>query len=438
MSKLHLTGIDKNEAGQITAYAVGLSLILFGIMALALDIGLLHLQRRVTQNAADPGALAGAAYLGDCPLAGQGTPATVGEQYANHNLGVGKGFSVLSDAVDSRVIVDGFTLTDALGTQSYDTVYVRVDRDQAYLLGKIFGLTSAIVPAEAEAACVPGSGGAVCPFAVEINGTDIVYDSSSGDLVSAFGIEVGKVYTIKATAHDSENGNFNLLQLVPGGPREAYRDFVGSGCRADGSSVIIQDDDILTDTMPGNKNGHTGPAFESLYAPELSNPGLFPNGHRTCNLPFVIDEDGADNVAGNEDDGLSGDLLDSNGNPMFGQDAIDFIDNLSNTTACNGKNGDVPVPGLIHPAVSGRFIQIVLIDDLPNGASDPAEALGVLQMYVVCWDQFNPGNGSCATGVPNGQQGVYGVFGKFSSKDLLRVQGASNNPFAPEHSILIK
>ena len=432
------------ESGQATSYVVGVSVLLFAIMGLAFDVGILYFTRRVAQNAADAAALAGATELEGCGDENP-DPLALADDYAGRNMAARLFGEPQPDDIVSQIgsfDVDG---------NDYPTVRAAVRRRQALVFANFLGILNSNVPAEAEAVCAPAEGGGVCPFSVEANSYDaenpennFEYDSQ-GRLTRAYGIEIGKVYTIKASAQDSENGNFHILQLIEGSAREAYREYVGAGCETDAdSAVTVEEDDILTDTIPGDKNGLTAPAMETLYAPELSNSALFPNGHASCNIPFALDADGADNVPGTPDDGLSG-VLDPDGpggdDPLTGPEAVDYIDDLAASTACNGLYGtgeSQQVPGLITDAVSGRFIQIVLVDDFPNGASDPAKALGVLKMYIVCWDNYDPGNGSCGTGVPPGQKGLYGVLGDFKSPDLLKVSGLSNNPLAPKHVVLVR
>src|SRR5688572_32341508 len=79
--------VSRSESGQVTAYFVAISIVVFGLMAFAIDIGFFFHARRVAQNAADPGALAGAAYLPGCPLYGSGDdPVTVAQTYVENNL----------------------------------------------------------------------------------------------------------------------------------------------------------------------------------------------------------------------------------------------------------------------------------------------------------------------------------------------------------------
>ena len=418
-SRLH-----RDERGQAVAFFVGIIFVLFGFMAFAIDIGFFFHARRIAQNAADPAALAGAAVLEGC---GVGDPLLVANEYAEKNL-LGKAFTV-GDTLGPMAIVpydiDGIP---------FDSVYARVTRTQRYLFAGFLGLAPVNIPAEAQAVCAPASGGGVCPFAV-------VAPHPDWDPVShpdePYGIKLGMVYVIKTSAQDQTTGNFSILQLIEGSAKTAYWDFLASGCEdPDAESAVIVDvADILTDTIPGDKSGPTSKAMETLYTPEHT---LFPTRHAACNVSFRLDEAGPDLVVGTADDYLSGTVLDGV-TPVYGQVAIDLVDVRTANTACDAIESDGSVvDALMHVSVQGRFIQIVLIADFPNGASDPALVLGILRMYVACWDNQDGVAGGCGTGVPPGQVAIYGIFGEYKAPNLLKTVGVGNNPLAPKHVVLVR
>ncbi len=415
-----------DERGQAVAFFVGVIFVIFGFMALAIDVGFFFHARRIAQNSADAAALAGASELQGC---GDGIPEplVLANDYAAKNL-VAKAFTT-GDTLGPMQIGS----YDIEGTP-YETVYARVTRTQSYLFGGFLGLTNPAIPGEAEAVCAPAKGGGVCPFAVEIDPDDTWGGPGSGDS-SAYGIEFGRVYVIKTDAQEGEQGNFLILKLIEGSARETYRDFVGSGCEDPDaeSAVIVEEDDVLTESQPGNKSGPTIQALEELYGPEHD----FPQGHNTCNLPFRIDADGQDNQLGTEDDGLSGFLTDGPGGPDT-SDAQGVVHTLAQSTLCDAMDGPTVVEALLHPAVQGRFMQIVLIEDRPNGSSDPIKVFGILRMYIVCWDGQDGVSGGCGTGVPPGQHAIYGVFDEYFEPNLLQVVGVSNNPFASKHVVLVR
>ena len=50
--------VRKSESGQVVAFVVGILLVLFGFVALSLDVGFWFLDRRLAQNQADAASLA--------------------------------------------------------------------------------------------------------------------------------------------------------------------------------------------------------------------------------------------------------------------------------------------------------------------------------------------------------------------------------------------
>jgi len=88
--RLRLRRLHQDESGQVVAFFVCILVLIFGFMALAIDLGFFFHARRVAQNAADPAALAGAAVLPGC---GEGDPLVVANDYAEKNL-LGKAFTV--------------------------------------------------------------------------------------------------------------------------------------------------------------------------------------------------------------------------------------------------------------------------------------------------------------------------------------------------------
>src|ERR687894_3123017 len=94
--------INRDENGQVVTYFVGSLLIMFGLMAFAFDVGLLFHARRVVQNAADPGALAGATELSGCGDQDP-TPESIATTYAQKNL-AGQTFQNGSDPLESVAV----------------------------------------------------------------------------------------------------------------------------------------------------------------------------------------------------------------------------------------------------------------------------------------------------------------------------------------------
>ena len=163
----HVSRVHSDERGQVTAYFVGISLLLFAIMAFSFDLGLLHLQRRTVQNSVDPGAFAGAAYMQGCPLSwDDGSPSRV--QYAG---GCGEDIRRTETLVSEKKLHGGddsqatshpgqlpVSLNDCRDRKLRHRCMFGSDRQQSYIFGRALGLIGVDVPAEAEAVCLPPAG----------------------------------------------------------------------------------------------------------------------------------------------------------------------------------------------------------------------------------------------------------------------------------------
>jgi Flp pilus assembly protein TadG len=144
------------EKGQALILVTLMVVVLFGFLALALDMGNVYAGRRRMQNAADAGALAGAREL--CFGSGSRAQArVVAEDYAiNHNG---------AQAAVADIPSDGYTVT-VVATQRLDTFFARV-----------IGIQTADVSAEAAALCGRAiRGGALWPLAFSYD----VYSDSLG------------------------------------------------------------------------------------------------------------------------------------------------------------------------------------------------------------------------------------------------------------------
>lgn len=447
--------LHRNEDGQAVAFFVAILVLIFGFMAFAVDIGFLFHARRLAQNAADSAALAGASELSGCGDSLPYDPIDTANTYALRNL-AGKTFSAGDDTVSSREEMYG--VTDPVNGEivPFPSVYSFVERPQSFLFARFFGLVDSPVPAEAQAVCGPILGGGVCPFAIEAPDPSDT-DFSDG---SYLGITLGKVYVMKDQpgVTGAENGNFQLLGLTDPG-KDALRDFVSGGCDKSSTpgvelEVVVEQgdqvcgssskDETCIETETGNATGPVIQAFEGsqntqgLYSVEHSDASLFPNGHKTCNVRFKLNP----GLDGTLDTSLDGTVVNGDGSEVT--DVAALVDSLSDTTNCDAIDaGGQQIKSLIHPAVQHRFMNIVLLDDFPTG-SGTSQVLGILRMYVACWDGQDDGAGGtvqCATNLakpPPGQVGVYGIFDTYFTPNLLQGFGLGTNPLSPKHVVLVK
>jgi hypothetical protein len=410
--------LQRDERGQTTAWMVGISIVLFGLMAFAIDFGFFFHARRVVQNAADPGALAGAAYLEGCSLGSSGfDPEGKAEEYADWNL-TGKTFNGSADVVFADHRPDSFKFTDEFGTASFDAMYVRVDRDQRYIFGRFLGLSSAIVPAEAEAACVYGNSfDGICPFWIE--GPDI---SNPED---HFGLELFKVYQFKDGAGGGPNHGFLGLY---GKNANDINNAIANGCTgpfddkcSDGETVI--DGATPTCTEVGVKSS----AFNAIGDQFWYEGTIGYNTTDHCNIPF-------------DPDPFFGGSPPAFVDPDISQEEIDErLGLVSGVLGCNIDPNSTCSTCAVEPNnVSGRIWPIAIVDipDSCHGWCD-VEFTHVALMYVACAKYSSGGGKSPCDDQPAGQAGVYGMFIGSVPVDIP-IGGVGTNPNVPMHVILIR
>ena len=168
---------NRRESGQFLVMFCLLGAVLIGMMALALDVGMILHERRQLQNAADAAALAGAIELpADATLANDKAV-----EWAENN------------EID---LSDGDQLTVSVDTID-NTVSVRVERDVPFLFGRVLGLVSVDVTAEATAKVgAPAALSNLLPLGVPEDAID--YDGPT---------------VLKYDANNSSNGNFGPLRI---------------------------------------------------------------------------------------------------------------------------------------------------------------------------------------------------------------------------------
>ena len=448
---------DAGERGQVTAYFIGLSLLLFAIMAISFDLGLLHLQRRVAQNSVDPAALAGAAYLERCPLSGQADePLDVAEDFASRNLGVGSNFTASSDQIQTAI--GSFHIENEAGEADWQTVRTRVDREQNYIFGRALGLVSATVPAEAEATCGPISEGNICPYWIEGDPLQEPAYDLDGNVISAYGLNIGSVYGMKV---NNSSEHYGALDPPNGNGVNAWRDFIAGGCEGDVQLEVCEG--CVVENQPGDYGNPVhqaleggGPIHDALYDAEKTYgtdypaPNLFPNGHLDCDLALTLDSSDETQVLTVRNYDASGNPTGANLTPEQTIAAINAKTNPDdmavNSAPCGAirQDGSV-VPELMFTSVQGRFMYIAMTDGECQSACD-LPVLGILRMYIVCWTNqedsaggnINPAAKLCVPNQPPSQTTIYGVFADFKAPNLLGGSGIGTNPLAPFHVVLVR
>jgi len=168
----------RSERGQALIIFVLAAAVLFGFAAMAIDVGLILHERRDLQNAADAAALAGAIELPDSP----GAAYAKAQEWAQNN------------GIDAAA---GDQLDITVNTLD-NSVTVRVEREQGFIFGRVLGLVSTGVHADATARVgSPLNLAGILPFGV---------------LESAVGYD-GTPTVIKYDASNPTNGNFGPLRI---------------------------------------------------------------------------------------------------------------------------------------------------------------------------------------------------------------------------------
>jgi len=120
----------RSDRGQATILTLVFLVVLLGMAALVLDLGSWYRADRATQSTADAAALAGAQVLPENP----GQAATLAQQFATKNGGIGSGGVTLSSKIVSN-----------------DTIKVTVKRAAPGFFSKIFGVNTVTVGSAATA-----------------------------------------------------------------------------------------------------------------------------------------------------------------------------------------------------------------------------------------------------------------------------------------------
>ena len=212
----------RGESGQALILAAAAMVVILGMAAMAIDVGMFLQERRDLQNAADAAALAGAADLPDSPA----NAVSHATEWAEQN-GIGAG--ELEGVTVSTTYVDN------------DTVTVAVKRDVPWLFARVLGRGSDTMRADATA---------------RIGSPSVIFNAMPWSLLEsakagvAYGIEV----TLKYSAGSTGGGDYGILALGGTG-KEIYHENVENGAE------VTLDSSIPTE--PGNAVGPTESGLEA-------------------------------------------------------------------------------------------------------------------------------------------------------------------------------
>ena len=215
----------RGESGQALILAAAAMVVILGMAAMAIDVGMFLQERRDLQNAADAAALAGAQDLPGSP----GSAVISATSWAEQN-GIGTGE------------LEGVTVSTTYA--SNDTVTVQVKRDVPWLFARVLGRGSDTMRADASARVgSPETASNVMPFSL--------LEDDKEALESMYGQVVGIKFSAQGTASP---GNYGLLDFGAEGSGD-LRDSIENG----GDITIGGFEDPLT----GNKVGQVRQALEA-------------------------------------------------------------------------------------------------------------------------------------------------------------------------------
>ena len=220
------------ERGQALVMFVLAAGVLFGFIAMTIDVGLILHQRRVLQNTADAAALAGAIELPNSP----GLAYDKAQEWAENN------------GIDTA---SGDQLDITVNTLD-NSVSVRVEREQGFMFGRVLGLVSTQVHADATARVgSPLSLSGILPFGV---------------LESAVNYN-GDPTIIKYDATNPSNGNFGPLRIDGNGSAVLQRS-IKYGTQ---TGVCAQSQPACLDPTAPTETGNTISAVREGFAYRFTN-----------------------------------------------------------------------------------------------------------------------------------------------------------------------
>ena len=137
------------ERGQVTAWAVGIALLLFGLMALATDVGFWLVERRAGQNRADAAVLAAVHQL---PASNVTAASADAQKWLTRNGETESECNAGNSPAEYTLFDTGFAYADTDSDGAYDKIRACVARDGILVFSNLLGLTGVDVRAVAAAA----------------------------------------------------------------------------------------------------------------------------------------------------------------------------------------------------------------------------------------------------------------------------------------------
>ena len=227
-----LRSVWQQEFGQGLVLGALAMVVILGFTAMAIDVGIFLHERRDLQNAADAAALAGVAELPGSPAEAEAKV----HEWADKN-----GIDIAGGELEPVAITTTYVTND--------TVRVQVTRETPFVFGRVLGLTSGTMQADATARVgSPSWGSNVMPWALRKSAQEgVTYDTE---------------VTLKYSAQDSSSGDYGSLALGGLTGAATYYDNI-----LNGAETCIG---CVEQTEPGNIVGKTEVGLQDRL--ESNNP----------------------------------------------------------------------------------------------------------------------------------------------------------------------
>jgi len=230
----------RGESGQALILAAAAMVVVLGMAAMAIDVGMFLQERRDLQNAADAAALAGASGLPDDSLAREKA-----HEWATKNFDG-------SDQVLESVNVYTYRAPN-------DRVEVTVKGEADFFFARVLGIDQATVRASATGGRVPITASCIAPWAVQgvVNNASVNFD-----------LDPTRLYVFQDSGWTTP-GNFGALAVYGGGVNE-YRDAIVGNCgqvnACDSASPYVAEGQTLAcKTQTGVAGKNTDTALTKRY-----------------------------------------------------------------------------------------------------------------------------------------------------------------------------
>ncbi|OQB25560.1 MAG: hypothetical protein BWY11_00320 [Firmicutes bacterium ADurb.Bin182] len=225
-----------DEKGQSAVIAGVAIFMVIAVSALALDIGLVHIQSSREQTAADAAALAGGTLL----------PAQAGDIGAEANVKNRAAEYAVKNGIPAEDVLPEKIILGDIKNGMYTSVRVELKSEVGFGFAKVLGFEKADVTKAAKAQLKPVSAmNDLVPLGVTEDAMQTMY--------------IGKTLTVKKGGGDGVNGFFGAIDLdgTQGGGAKDYTGWLSSGY-----DVLVEQGDIL----PVENGVMSGPSWDGFCA----------------------------------------------------------------------------------------------------------------------------------------------------------------------------